>query len=87
MASRNEITGDEIKSKPTSKEFTDGWERIFGKKNIEEGKKEALLNATEVKKSRIDIIGQNGNDGLHYIQDNLPLNEYPENLKDEKEKY
>ena len=49
---RNDITGDFIVSKPNSDMFGDGWDRIFGKKKKEE--------------SRIDIVGQNGNDGLHY---------------------
>ena len=34
MAARNDITGDEIRSKP-SKEYADNWERIFGKKKEE----------------------------------------------------
>ena len=49
---RNDITGDFIHSKPSSDMFEQGWDRIFGKKKKEE--------------SRIDIVGQNGNDGLHY---------------------
>lgn len=49
---RNDITGDFIVSKPNSNMFEDGWDRIFGKKKKEE--------------SRIDVVGQNGNDGLHY---------------------
>jgi len=34
------------------------------------------------KKSRIDIVGQNGNCGSHYEQLELPLNDYPDNSKD-----
>jgi hypothetical protein len=49
---RNDVTGDFIASKPNSEMFEQGWDRIFGKKKKEE--------------SRIDIVGQNGNDGLHY---------------------
>lgn len=49
---RNDITGDFIHSKPSSDMFEQGWDRIFGKKKKEE--------------SRIDIVGQNGNDGIHY---------------------
>lgn len=49
---RNDVTGDFIVSKPNSDMFGEGWDRIFGKKKKEE--------------SRIDIVGQNGNDGLHY---------------------
>jgi hypothetical protein len=49
---QNDITGDFIHSKPSSDMFEEGWDRIFGKKKKEE--------------SRIDIIGQNGNEGVHY---------------------
>lgn len=50
--SQNDITGDWLHSKPNNEMFEQGWDRIFGKKNKEE--------------SRIDVVGQNGNDGLHY---------------------
>jgi hypothetical protein len=51
MASRNDVTGDKIQTKGIlSKEAEDQWDIIFGKK----------------KQSRIDTVGQNGNDGLHY---------------------
>lgn len=34
MATRNDITGDEIKSKVSNQEkYEDGWDRIFGNKN------------------------------------------------------
>lgn len=49
---RNDITGDFIHSKPSSDMFEKNFELIFGKK--------------EKKQSRIDVISQNGNDGLHY---------------------
>lgn len=32
MAAKNDITGDEIKSKNNSKQYEDNWDRIFGKK-------------------------------------------------------
>jgi len=32
VAAKNDITGDEIKSKATSSKYEDGWDRIFGKK-------------------------------------------------------
>lgn len=31
--SKNDITGDEIKSKPSSKDYDKGYDLIFGKKN------------------------------------------------------
>lgn len=73
--SRNDITGDSIRSKPLSKEAEDNWDRIFGKR-IKEQKLsnddmlpeyELDKSSGEVKKvSRIDIIGQNGSTGEHY---------------------
>jgi hypothetical protein len=49
---QNDVTGDWLHSKPNNEMFEQGWDRIFGKKKKEE--------------SRIDVVGQNGNDGLHY---------------------
>ena len=37
MTTRNDVTGDQIKTKYNSKKYTDNWEKIFGKK--EEKKK------------------------------------------------
>lgn len=34
MASRNDITGDEIRSKATTDEYRDSWERTFGKNKM-----------------------------------------------------
>ena len=48
---RNDITGDFIHSKPNNDMFEKNFDLIFRKKK-------------EV--SRIDVISQNGNDGLHY---------------------
>ena len=31
MASRNDVTGDKIQTKPTTKEYSDNWDRIFSK--------------------------------------------------------
>ena len=33
MASKNDITGDSLTSKASTKAYDDGWDRIFGKKN------------------------------------------------------
>lgn len=70
--SKNDITGDSIRSKPLSKEAEDNWDKIFGKR-IKEQKlsNEDMLTSYELDKStgeisRIDVIGQNGNDGEHY---------------------
>lgn len=45
MATRNDITGDEIKSKKSNKAYEDGWDRIFGKKD--KTPKEQLENHTD----------------------------------------
>lgn len=62
MASRNDITGDVLASKRNNSAYRDGWDRIFGKKMPEPQGEQLELWPEE----RIDIIGQNGNDGLHY---------------------
>ena len=36
MIARNEITGDFIKTKGSNDAFRDGWDRIFGKKEVQE---------------------------------------------------
>ncbi len=50
------------------KKYTDNYEAIFGKKD--DIKPDNTLNLTEEEEieaeKRINIIGQNGNDGLHY---------------------
>lgn len=48
---KNDITGDFIHSKPSSDMFEKNFDLIFRKKKDD---------------SRIDVVGQNGNDGLHY---------------------
>lgn len=44
MAAKNDITGDEIKSKSSTKAYEDNWDRIFGKK--EKTSKERLDDYT-----------------------------------------
>ena len=63
MAARNDITGDELKSRGNSKAFTDNFDRIFGKKKPKEPEQLELDFGDE---HRIDVIGQNGNTGEHY---------------------
>lgn len=69
--SKNDITGDSLVNKPLSKQGEENWDRIFGKKREplphEEFVKVMLENENVYKElSRIDTIGQNGNDGHHY---------------------
>jgi hypothetical protein len=60
---RNDVTGDLLRSKPSTDMFESGYDRIWGKKNGKNFEKEIITDKDE---SRIDVVGQNGNDGLHY---------------------
>lgn len=74
--SKNDITGDSLVNKPLSKQGEENWDRIFGKKDTIKLSQhevnsietiEALIEIHDNKRrSRIDTIGQNGNDGDHY---------------------
>tara|TARA_R110000803_G_scaffold24748_9_gene59447 strand:+ start:1214 stop:1429 length:216 start_codon:yes stop_codon:yes gene_type:complete len=44
MATKNDITGDAIRSKSLSKQGRDNWDTIFGKKNTEEAPTEVKIN-------------------------------------------
>ena len=80
MTSHNDITGDAIKSRVNTKEFEDNFDAIFrnqdplckvcGKSLSSKGNECAYtacpLNWDE---SRLDTIGQNGNEGLHYEEE------------------
>ena len=49
------------------KEYSDNYEAIFGKKDKEEKSLNELTEEEEIQaEKRMDIIGQNGNEGLHY---------------------
>ena len=63
MTSKNNITGDWIKSKPNSEQFEENFDSIF-RKTEDPIKKPFPHNI--LKQSRIDVVGQNGNDGVHY---------------------
>ncbi len=59
MVARNNITGDKIQSKGVlTKQGEDNWDLIFDKKK--------KVTESDWDESRIDTIGQNGNDGEHY---------------------
>ena len=65
MASKNDITGDKIQTKGIlSKEGEENFDRIFRNKTEDPIKKPFPHNI--LRQSRIDTIGQNGNDGIHY---------------------
>ena len=52
-------------------QYSDNYEAIFGKKDAQQALYDGLTEE-EIEKAekRIDIIGQNGNDGLHYDEVN-----------------
>lgn len=60
---RNDVTGDWIQSKPNSDQFEKNFDLIFRKKKPSD---DVSPHLHEYEESRIDIVGQNGNDGLHY---------------------
>jgi hypothetical protein len=62
IKNRNEITGDKIQTKGVfSKEAEDRFDLIFRKKEPTERNPDPDWD-----EGRIDVIGSNGNDGLHY---------------------
>lgn len=45
MVAKNDITGDKIQTKPTTKEYSDNWDKIFGGcKRTPEGDLEVQVN-------------------------------------------
>ena len=76
MAAKNDITGDELVSRAFSKKGQEQFDIIFGVKKKERWIPPPLPNLNEYPdnstdewdESRIDTIGMNGNDGLHYEQ-------------------
>ncbi len=72
MASYNDVTGDKIQSRVNTKQFEDNFDRIFGKKNkttvadTVPAPDKPVEPTEDWNEERVDIIGSNGNDGLHY---------------------
>lgn len=48
MATRNDITGDELRSKLNSKQFEDNFDRIFRKKETEAEPTDVVVEVTQV---------------------------------------
>lgn len=61
---KNDITGDSIFSKKNSKDYEDNYDLIFKKRKYP-------IRDAEWNEDRIDIIGSNGNDGLHYDESEI----------------
>lgn len=73
MAAKNDITGDLIKTRGMlSKKGEDAFDQIFGKRDVR-GRKIDLNEYPEDPdfwdESRVDVIGQNGSTGLHYLNE------------------
>lgn len=68
MAGHNDITGGALVSKVSNKNFDKGFEGIDWSVKLEPTLKVNPLVQSNVAfdEERIEIIGQNGNDGLHY---------------------
>ena len=70
VVAKNEITGDKIQSKLSNKQYEDNFDKIFSKKDTVESPPlptdKPLEHAEDWDEARIDVIGCNGNDGLHY---------------------
>lgn len=74
MATTNPITGDLLVSKTLSEKGAANYDNIFGKKKKTNGgwTPPPLMIWTEDQDpdswgdKRMDVVGQNGNDGLHY---------------------
>ena len=47
------------------KAFEDNFDRIFGKKKLN------IVENEKWDEKRVDVIGQNGNDGLHYNKESI----------------
>jgi hypothetical protein len=81
MTSRNDVTGDLIKSRKNSKEFEDNFDKIFRKnkdplcevcgKTLSAKGQECAWTGCPLNwdEGRVDIIGQNGPTGEHYEEE------------------
>jgi len=69
MTAKNDVTGDLLKSKPTTKQYEDNYDKIFSNDRVARitiTTNQPVEHWTEEEEKRIDIIGQNGNTGDCY---------------------
>lgn len=80
MTSRNDITGDKIQTKPTTKEYADNWDRIFDKELTIENK--ALLDAwlNERRQMMRDVVSIKGSPPLGATYGDGELIQRPVNI-------
>lgn len=53
MATKNDITGDTLSSKPTTDKYRDNWERIFGNKS-----REKALDELAAESQRLNLYNE-----------------------------
>jgi hypothetical protein len=53
---KNDITGDSLRSKPSSDKYNEGWERIFGEKK----KREKALNELAQQAQELGLYNNDG---------------------------
>lgn len=55
MATKNDVTGDTLRTKVSNKKYDEGWERIFGKKSELDNKKEKPYEMADKEADRKNI--------------------------------
>ena len=58
MATKNDITGDTLSSKPTTDKYRDNWERIFGNKSREKALREKALDELAAESQRLNLYNE-----------------------------
>jgi hypothetical protein len=70
MVAKNDITGDLIKTRGgLSKDGEENFDLIFGKRDVRGRKIDLDEYPENWDEDRIDVIGQNGGTGLHYLNE------------------
>lgn len=80
MSTVNEITGDSLRSRPATKAYSDNYDSIFRRPSVPlqfptdslgepvlTPREPMELTITEWDEKRMDTIGSNGNEGIHYL--------------------
>ena len=60
--------GSKYRPIKNKEQFDDNWDRIFGKEKVSNIHRRPRI-MDKWTRSRIDIIGSNGNNGLHYKEE------------------
>ena len=66
MAAKNDITGDEIKTKASTSSYEDGWDRIFGRREAMTEREKAVNKFNHLKEC---MEGQAHIDRPEYVDD------------------